>query len=259
MFIKTLFFVYIVFIKSIVNNTKYRVVKYQLLVILFLFLAPSLSAQEGVSFNEKTVDSLYKEDQFYIGITYNLIGKRPTGVSQSRFSAGYHFGYTKDMPINKNRNRAIGVGLGFSFNNFNQNILISETADNNINFQVIDNASVDYSKNKFATFMVEMPIEYRWRTSTAKDYKFWRVYTGVKLGYRLGNRTAFESDSEKIKLSNIKAFNKMQYGAFISAGYNTWNFYAYYGLNSIFKKDIRLDNTVIDANAIKIGLMFYIL
>jgi hypothetical protein len=30
-------------------------------------------------------------------------------------------------------------------------------------------------------------------------------------------------------------FNKIQYGTYISAGYNTINLYAYYGLNSLFK------------------------
>ena len=34
------------------------------------------------------IDSLYREDQFYIGLTYNLLQKRPKGVSQNSFSSG---------------------------------------------------------------------------------------------------------------------------------------------------------------------------
>ena len=47
-----------------------------------------------------SVDNFYKEDQFYIGTTYNLLGKRPNGLKQSGFSSGIHFGMIKDMPLN---------------------------------------------------------------------------------------------------------------------------------------------------------------
>lgn len=230
-----------------------------LLFILFLFLAPKISAQDVVSINEKSVDSLYKEDQFYIGVTYNLIANKPDGLSQNGFSGGFHFGYTKDMPINNKRNKAIGIGLGLSLNSFNQNMLINETGDNTNSFQIIDDTETNFSKNKFSTYMLELPIEYRWRTSTAESYKFWRIYTGFKVSYVLYNSSKYEGAPENIKLSNIDTFNSLQYGAFISGGYNTWNMYFYYGLNSIFKSDAKLNNEVIDANAIKIGLMFYIL
>lgn len=233
--------------------------KYFLGIVLLFFLAPKTNAQNVDAVTEKSTDSLYKEDQFYIGVTYNLVANKPKGVSQNGFSGGFHFGYTKDMPINKRRNKAIGVGLGLSFNSFNQNLLISEASNKDINFQIIDDATTPFSKNKFSTYMLEVPIEYRWRTSTAEDYKFWRIYTGFKLGYIFYNSSKFEGTPSDIKLSNIDAFNAFQYGAFISGGYNTWNVYFYYSLNPIFKSEAKLNNTVIDANALKIGLMFYIL
>ena len=37
--------------------------------------------------------------------------------------------------------------------------------------------------------MIEMPIEFRWRNSTASSYKFWRIYAGAKLGYVAGARS----------------------------------------------------------------------
>ena len=82
-------------------------------------------------------------------------------------------------------------------------------------------------------YLIEMPLEFRWRTSTPSDYKFWRVYTGFKLGYVLANSSKYKGNSRNIKISNIKDFNKFQYGLTLSAGYNTWNFYLYYGLNPI--------------------------
>ncbi|MDD7888297.1 porin family protein [Flavivirga sp. 57AJ16] len=207
--------------------------------------------------NDKAIDSLYKEDQFYAGITYNLLGKMPTDVSQSGFSLGFHLGFIKDMPINKNRNVAIGLGLGYSANSFNQNLLINKDNTGSIIYSVLD--SNTFTKNKFSSHLIELPIEFRWRTSTATDYNFWRIYTGFKLGYVFAHTTKYRGELGKIRYGNIKDFNNFQYGLTLSAGYNTWNVFLYYALNPIFSSDASLNGNKMDMNAVKVGLMFYIL
>ncbi|RBP34420.1 outer membrane protein with beta-barrel domain [Oceanihabitans sediminis] len=220
-----------------------------------LCLATAFSQEEEVV---TEVDSLYKEDQFYGGATYNLLLNSPKGISQSGFSSGFHIGFIKDMPINTKRDLAIGLGIGLSSNSFNQNMLIDTADDKNYSYTALDNNDISYSKNKFTTYMVEAPLEFRWRTSTATEYKFWRIYTGIKLGYVFANSSKFIGESD-IKHSNIADFNKMQYGLTLSVGYNTWNIHVYYGLNPIFNSDAKLDAASIDMRAVKIGLMFYIL
>lgn len=205
------------------------------------------------------VDNKYKEDQFYFSITYGLLGKTPKEFKQSGFSSGIHFGVIKDMSINDRRNKAIGVGLGLSVNSYNQNMLISATPNDGYMYQIIDESAVTIKRNKFTAYLIEAPIQYRWRTSTAKDYKFWRVYTGVKFGYLFYNSSKFIGSIDDVKLNRIDDFNKLQYGLTLSAGYSTWNFYVYYGLNSIFKDTALIDGEAIDMNSIKIGLMFYVL
>ncbi|MBQ0786088.1 MAG: PorT family protein [Oceanihabitans sp.] len=226
-----------------------------LIVLCFCSLTNSFSQEEVV---EQEVDSLYKEDQFYVGVTYNLLIQRPKGVSQSGFSSGFHLGYIKDMPINVNRNLAIGMGLGLSSNSFNQNLLIDKDSNSDYTYTVLDDNETSYTKNKFTTYMIEVPMEFRWRTSTPTEYKFWRIYTGFKLGYVLANSSKFNGETT-IKHSNISDFNKFQYGFTISAGYNTWNIHFYYALNTLFSKDAQLDNSSLDMHAVKIGLMLYLL
>jgi hypothetical protein len=206
----------------------------------------------------KEVDSLYKEDQFYIGITYDLLGNKTNGFSQNGFSTGFHFGFINDIPLNEKRNVAIGVGLGVSINSFNQNLLIDKNSAGSFKYSLLDGSST-YSKNRFYRNLIELPIEFRWRTSTPSEYKFWRIYTGFKLGYIITSGTKFKGEPESIKHNNISDFNKFQYGVTLSAGYNTWNLYLYYGLNPIFTKDAVLNGNSIDLNAIKVGLMFYVL
>lgn len=226
------------------------------LFLLFILSSCSLLAQEEESPFPSVTDSLYREDQFYLGITYNLLNNKPNGVSQNKFSSGFHFGFIRDMPINKRRNKSIGVGLGLSFNSYNQNLLISEN-NKDVNFSVLGD-DVNYSKNKFYTSVVELPIQFRWRTSTAKEYSFWRIYTGVKFGYVFSNSSKYEGEPENIRIKQIDSFNTLQYGLTLSAGYSTWNFHLYYGLNPIFDATT-IDNNPIDMSDVKIGLMFYIL
>ena len=224
-----------------------------MLVVFGVQLVVAQTQKEGVE-----IDSLYKEDQFYVGATYNLLGKKPDGLSQSGFSSGFHLGYIKDMPINARRNVAIGLGLGISSNSFNQNMLIDKN-EPNYTYTILDDSETSYSKNKFTMYLIEVPLEFRWRTSTASEYKFWRIYSGIKVGYVIANSSKFKDDNGKIRYTNIKDFNDFQYGLTLSVGYNTWNVHLYYGLNSIFSSDASINGESLNMNAIKIGLLFYLL
>ncbi|WP_248724291.1 porin family protein [Seonamhaeicola sp. ML3] len=226
-----------------------------LLILWFLFLPCVVCAQDNT--NVKALDSLYKEDQFYLGVTYNLFGEKPTEVSQSGFSLGFQLGFIKDMPINKGRNLALALGLGYSTNSFNQNILIDRVSTGTLSFSVLDANS--FSKNKFSSHYAEVPFEFRWRTSTAADYNFWRIYAGMKLGYLIANTAKYQGVLGNRKLSDLEDFNKFQYGLTLSAGYATWNLYFYYGLSPIFTEDATLNNESLDIRTLKIGLIFYFL
>lgn len=225
------------------------------LIILVVTAGHQLIAQDV---RNKVVDSLYKEDQFYIGVTYNLFGNRPVDLSQNGFSNGIHFGFIKDMPLNKQRNVALGVGLGYSANSFYHNLHISFD-DNQVTTYNVILESGSYTKNKFSNHLIELPIEFRWRTSTPEEYKFWRIYPGFKLGYIFRNRVKYRGDLGDVHYTNVKGFEKLQYGFTLTFGYNTWNAYLYYALSPIFAKESQINGQSIDMNNIKIGLMFYVL
>ena len=154
---------------------------------------------------------------------------------------------------------AFGVGLGLSTNSYNQNLLISEDDNKAITFSVLDKDIISFRKNKFTTYLLEFPLEFRWRTSNAVDYNFWRIYTGFKFGYLFYNSTKFKSDEGDIIHSNLNVFNKLHYGVSISAGYSNVNLYFYYALNDIFKKEAKINGQHLGIHAFKIGLNYYIL
>jgi hypothetical protein len=73
------------------------------------------------------------------------------------------------------------------------------------------------------------------------------------------NQYKLDSSEGIIKQSNNKDLNAFHYGIYLTTGWNTWNIYAYYGLNSLFKSSAKIDGQTIDMNTAQFGLMFYIL
>lgn len=231
-----------------------------LLINCFLLLPfTAVFSQENTTTQDTVivkVDSLYREDQFYFAITYNTLTNKPSGVSQSKFSSGLSAGFLRDMPINKKRTVAIASGIGFSYNNYNQNLAISSPAGMPV-YTIVD-SDITYDKNKFSLLSVDVPLEFRWRTSTYESHKFWRIYGGFKLSYLLYDRSIFNSADGKVIVTGNQDFNKFQYGAYISSGYNTINLYAYYGLNSLFKS-AKVNDESVAMKSLNIGIIFYIL
>ncbi len=230
------------------------------LFIITFFTTLSIFAQEIEVKDEidfDAIDSLYREDQFYVNITYNALQKQPGGVTQNKLSTGLGLGFLRDMPINKSRIISIAAGLGYSLSIYNHNLGIIETAVSNT-YEVSD-ATNSFSKNKMSLHQVELPVEFRWRNSTPESHIFWRVYSGVKVSYLFYDEYKLESNNGNSKISNNKDLNQIQYGVYLTVGWNTWNFYAYYGLNPLFKSTAKIDNQPIIMNTTNFGLMFYIL
>ena len=226
---------------------------------LLLFSVFNVFSQENTvaeSITEKKVDSLYREDQFYFSITYNILRNKPSSLSQAKFSSGFSVGFLRDMPINKSRAVAVASGVGFTYNNFNQNLAIATVGDKQV-YSYID-AETTYNKNKFSQLFIDVPLEFRWRTSTYASHKFWRIYGGLKLSYLLYDNSIFDGSGGKVTVTGNTDFNKIQYGTYISAGYNTINLYAYYGLNSLFKS-AQVNGEPVNVKALNIGIIFYIL
>lgn len=204
----------------------------------------------------EAVDSLYREDQFYIGVTYNTLQNRPIGVTQNNFTPSFSIGILRDMPINIARNKAIAAGLGYSLNSYNQNLLISEN-NGNRQYSVIQDGTL-FDKNKLTLHSIDIPIEYRWRTSVPETHKFWRIYTGLKLSYLFNTQSSYEDSQTSYSVTGNPDINKFQYGTYLSVGYNTVNFNIYYGLNPIFKS-AELNGRAIEMTSLNFGFMFYIL
>jgi hypothetical protein len=212
--------------------------------ILFFLWIPFFCFSQEIKPIE--MDSLYREDQFYASLSYNLIQNRPDGFKQFSFSPGITFGFLRDFPISKNRHWAIAPGIGYSYNNIKQFINSEEIVG------ATENTTSENIRTIITTHSVDFPLEIRWRNSTQNSHSFWSIYTGIKTSYVFNSKLKLESTTESSKESISDEINRWQYGAYISVGFNTWNPYIYYGLNPIFKEGSKMSN-------FNVGFIFYIL
>lgn len=212
--------------------------------IIFLFFPSILFAQNDSTF----VDNKYLEDQLYINLTYIRLLNTPDQISQNGFSFGLGLGVIKDLPLNKRRNLGLGIGLAYEFNTYYFSIDDFENLPPEVN---------DLLKNNRITMNnIEIPVEFRIRTSTSQKYKFWRIYPGVKFSYAFVVNSSLE---DRAPLGNkIIEIDKFQYGLTLSTGYNKWNLHVYYGLNELFSETVE-NSYEINVHDFRIGLIFYIL
>lgn len=224
----------------------------QLTAFILILLPTLLWGQENPN-----GDPRYLEDQFYLGITYNSTLERPQDVSQRSLSYGLQVGFIKDIPINRKRTFALGLGVGYGLNSYYSNLVA--TSSNGTTVYDLTNDIEGFRRSKVETHNLEFPIEIRWRNSTPSDYKFWRVYPGIRLGYTFSSRSKLVTDAGKDSFQNddLRSF---QYGAMFNIGYNTFNLHVYYGLNSLFNDGVRtIEGEDVGMKPLRVGLIFYIL
>ncbi len=225
---------------------------------LFIFLSSFGQETVNDSIPEIEVDSLYREDQFYLGVTFNLLLNRPSKISLSGFSGGLHLGFIRDMPINKRRNVAIGLGLGYSLNVYNHDLFVGEEEGTETTI-FRDLEDIDFSTNRFTTHLIEAPLEFRWRTSVPQTHKFYRIYTGIRMGYMYSFVSNFKQPGNQVRQTEIDELNRWRMGATFTFGWNTFNFHFYYSLNTLFNSEALIEGQEVGLNPVRIGLMFYIL
>jgi Outer membrane protein beta-barrel domain len=203
------------------------------------------------------IDSLYREDQFYCGLSFNLMQNKPQNYVSSKISPSFTLGFLRDMPINKNRTKAIGLGLGVSYNKFAHDLIILEN-DSKIEYSTPD-PDIELEKNKLEQITIDLPLELRWRTSIPESHEFFRVYTGIKLSYLVFSKSKYIDSEKTVTIFGNDDLNKLRTSAYISFGYNTWNGFISYGFSPIFKSSAKLNEEKIGLNNLNIGVMFYIL
>jgi len=200
-------------------------------------------------------DEKYYEDQIYIGIQYNNLVTSNGDIENNGIPYSFEAGFIKDIPLNKRRNIGLGIGFGYSYDILRPNIIALPNG-NSFDFSINN----DFSSYKYQSHNLEFPVELRWRTSTSKNSSFWRIYTGGSIIYNVKNEAEFDTGTETVSYTNLDALTKLNYVAYTSIGFSTWNLRLKYYIKSPFKDSTRTtDNRKLNFNQLKIGIVFYLL
>jgi len=198
---------------------------------------------------QSPVDSSYREDQIYASIGYPLLIDTPEGLTQNKLSHTFSLGFIRDMPINTARNLSFGLGLGLTYNVVYTNLQFSK------NMEATTFVSSDVI-NQWTYIDAEVPLEFRWRSSTPTNYQFWRVYAGVVGYYTLSakqrSRTALE---ESITFLSVKNF---RLALRLNVGNNTWNLTYTHPIDSFFDFGSYSNKSFNQLKTAKLGLVFYV-
>ena len=172
---------------------------------------------------------------------------------ENKFSGSFNVGFVRDIPLSKSGKLSLGIGAGIGLNSFNNNLkIISPTATS---YKLLSSRDMP-KKNKFNYSEIQLPLELRWRNSSAIKYKFWRIYTGLKYSRIIQSNYKFESPNENYQIRSVPV-NLDQLGITLNIGYNTWNLGLYKSLRPFFnKKNTNLPQTL---EQFKLGIVFYIL
>ena len=201
----------------------------------FLFLLILFQQLVSAQANQQDqIQERYREDQFYLGFSYVGLLSDQEDFNQNGLSSDFQFGFIRDMPLVPSGRLAFGIGLGYGQQQFNSNLL-RLTDSNSNSLYVFQNLEDQVEKMKYSFKSIVFPLSIRWRNSSATNFKFWRIYGGVKFRYTFASYAS--NNREKINIKNDVLPWTTE--GFISFGYNTWNVYLGYEFRSIFDKNIQ--------------------
>ena len=195
-------------------------------------------------------DQFYREDQIYFSVGYPLLIDVPEAIAQNKLSHTFSLGFVRDMPINEARNLAFGLGLGLNYNVVYTNLQFTD------HMEAYTFVSSDMT-NQWNYMEVEIPFEFRWRSSAPSNYQFWRVYGGLVGYYNLfakqRTRTALIDSIASLSVQKFRLALRL------NIGNNTWNLTYTHPIDSFFDYNKSPHNkSISQLKTAKLGLIFYI-
>ncbi|MFD0751751.1 outer membrane beta-barrel protein [Mucilaginibacter calamicampi] len=98
------------------------------------------------------------------------------------------------------------------------------------------NDNVNFSKNRFSSTYLRIPLSFEFRTKEFSNGKRFRFVTGPEVGILTGGRVKqISAERGKQKIDDDYHFTKMRYGAFARLGYGGGGIFAKYYFNDMFE------------------------
>ncbi len=95
--------------------------------------------------------------------------------------------------------------------------------------------NIDYSKNRFSSSYLRIPLSFDFRTRGDENGKYYHFVFGPDIGILLNGRVKQISDENgKQKFNDDYHYTKLRYGVFARVGHGSWGVFGKYYFNDMF-------------------------
>ena len=175
-------------------------------------------------------------DRLIIEINHTGWMGLPQGIQQNNLSGiGMNVAIMFDKPIG-NSPITLAYGIGIFSHNFHSNADFIYNKDSVGNGFTTGMAPLNrpYSINRYAQKILEIPVEFRLRTKTDKQFK---IHIGGKIGYVVNDFHTIKDNDGKTRVYNLKNINPLRYGIIFRIGFEQFALTASYYFTEVFKKN----------------------
>jgi hypothetical protein len=219
------------------------------LILAILFSRPLIGQEKRTQANDSTQKKSRKTESEYDLKNYKSDrGDRlimevnhtgwlglPKGVIQEPAKCiGFNISLMFDKPIG-NSPISFGYGIGLFSHNFHSNsdfVMHRDSISNTVQ-TVLEPYARPVQLNRYAQKILEIPIEFRFRTKTDRQFK---IHVGGKIGYVVNDFRSIKDADGKIRVYNISNINPIRYGVNFRIGFEQIALSASYYFTEIFKK-----------------------
>jgi hypothetical protein len=171
--------------------------------------------------------TLLDNGSFTLSPKNNFLSYRQIKTSNVGFDL-IKFGYR----FNDNFKMSVAGGFDWTLIRLNKNETI--LGDGPALSYVTDN--INYSKNRFSSNYLTIPLTFDLRTKEDKDGKRFHFAFGPEGGFLIdGMQKQISDEHGKTKNFNDFHFTRFEYGSFAKIGYGSWGIYTKYYFNDMFE------------------------
>lgn len=150
---------------------------------------------------------------------------KTSNVGFDVFQAGYRFSPAFKMYM--------AAGFDWELIRLREDITIQRTPD--MSGLKYTNDNIDYSKNRFSSAYLRLPVMFDFRSKDDNNGKKWHYVLGPEFGVLLTGRVKqISEENGKQKMNYDYHFTKFRYGAVLRVGHGSTGVFAKYYFNDMF-------------------------
>lgn len=215
-----------------------RIIQNILLALFFMFSLASIAQEKSKKEKSEFDIHQYKptpKDRVVLEVNHTGWLNMPYGLRETLTSGGVNFYLFFDHPIGYSRfSFAWGAGVS-SHNIHGKQKLVThwDTITDREIMTTIEKRDEPYRVNRIGFKVVEVPIEFRFRTRTSYQFK---MMIGAKFGYVVHTFTKVYDKNQKAKYFDIYGVNPFRYGVTMRIGVEQIYVTAFYALSEVFER-----------------------